>query len=158
MPAVRRGVLPTDGVRIASDRCWVFPAGRRQVWAAMADTGRYREWWPWLVAFEAPGLARGARWDCTVQPPVPYRLRFALDLTAVDPGESVAAEVSGDVVGTAGLTLADGPAGTTEVRLSSSLAPGNRALRVVAALALPLARFGHDWVLDTGARQFSEAL
>jgi hypothetical protein len=27
-------------------------------------------------------------------------------------------------------------------------------LKTVARLARPMAQFGHDWVLDTGARQF----
>ena len=38
--------------------------------------------------------------------------------------------------------------------LSSTLAPGNRLLRMMSRLAAPMARFGHDWVLDSGARQF----
>ena len=37
---------------------------------------------------------------------------------------------------------------------SVSLAPGNGALRVMSRFAGPLARVAHDWVLDTGARQF----
>ena len=31
---------------------------------------------------------------------------------------------------------------------------GNTALRLVSRFAGPVARFGHDWVLDSGARQF----
>ncbi len=38
--------------------------------------------------------------------------------------------------------------------LRSSLAPGNKALQLVSRFAGPVARFGHDWVLDSGARQF----
>ncbi len=38
--------------------------------------------------------------------------------------------------------------------LHSSLAPGNTALAIVSRFAAPIARFGHDWVLDSGARQF----
>ena len=38
--------------------------------------------------------------------------------------------------------------------LHSSLAPGNSALRLISRVAAPLARYGHDWVLDSGARQF----
>jgi hypothetical protein len=36
----------------------------------------------------------------------------------------------------------------------SHLEPGNSLLRAVARLAAPVVRYGHDWVLDTGARQF----
>jgi hypothetical protein len=38
--------------------------------------------------------------------------------------------------------------------LQSTLAPGNTALAVVSRFAAPVARFGHDWVLDSAARQF----
>ncbi len=38
--------------------------------------------------------------------------------------------------------------------LQSSLAPGNTTLQVASRFAAPIARFGHDWVLDSGARLF----
>ncbi len=57
------------------------------------------------------------------------------------------------MVGTATLELDDDDTGCI-ARLSSTLAPGNAALRLVSRLAAPVARFGHDWVLDSGARQF----
>ncbi len=61
--------------------------------------------------------------------------------------------MAGDVVGEARLEIRDHPQGC-EARLVSSLAPGNGLLKVVARMASPMVRFGHDWVLDTGARQF----
>ena len=48
----------------------------------------------------------------------------------------------------------DDAAGGCIATLHSSLAPGNTALRLVSRFAGPIARFGHDWVLDSGARQF----
>jgi hypothetical protein len=65
----------------------------------------------------------------------------------------VRAKVVGDVVGHATLTLDDTGTGCTAT-LDSSLAPGNTALRLVSRFAGPIARFGHDWVLDSGAHQF----
>jgi hypothetical protein len=44
--------------------------------------------------------------------------------------------------------------GGCEARLQSRLVPANQVLRAIATLARPVARFGHDWVLDTGLRQF----
>ncbi len=123
----------------------------------MSSVAAYRSWWPWLVGFDAEALRAGAVWQCVVQPPVPYRLRFSLTLHHVVPMTTVEAVVTGDVVGTALLQLADGDRPScTEVRLSSALSPGNRALRAVALMARPVARYGHDWVLDTGARQFGD--
>jgi uncharacterized protein YndB with AHSA1/START domain len=140
-------------VHITSDRRYRLPAPPEEVWAALSVPGDYPSWWPWLQRLEAPALAEGASWACQIQPPVPYPLRFTLVLTEVVPASRVAATLSGDVVGSARLTLDPAPGGTA-VRLTSALAPGSPALRAVALVARPLARFGHDWVLDTGARQF----
>ncbi len=140
-------------VRVRSDRWYDVPARRDDVWDAFARPGRFREWWPWLVAFDGDELAQGRRWACTVAPPLPYRVRFTLDLTLVDAPNAVEAAVDGDVVGDARLELTDAGTGS-RVHLVSDLAPGNAALQAFALLAQPLVRRGHDWVLDTGARQF----
>ena len=65
----------------------------------------------------------------------------------------VYARVLGDVVGDATLELEETDGGCVAC-LHSSLAPGNSALRLISRVAAPLARYGHDWVLDSGARQF----
>jgi hypothetical protein len=88
-----------------------------------------------------------------VQPPVPYLVRFRVVIDQVEPPSLVQAQVLGDVVGGATLTLEPETDGCVAV-LQSSLAPGNTALAVVSRFAAPLARFGHDWVLDSAARQF----
>jgi hypothetical protein len=41
------------------------------------------------------------------------------------------------------------------VHLVSELVPDNRLLRAAALVARPIVRFGHDWILDTGASQFA---
>jgi hypothetical protein len=106
-----------------------------------------------LRRFEGAALAAGEEWRCEVQPPVPYLVRFLVAIEDVEPAALVRAKVCGDVVGVSTLTLSDADAGCTAT-LDSSLAPGNRGLRLVSRFAAPIARFGHDWVLDSGARQF----
>lgn len=121
----------------------------------MARVDAYREWWPWLRDFEAAALTSGERWSAVVQPPLPYRLRFELRLHEVVAPRLVSAEVSGDIEGSARLEItptADG----SELHLVSELAPTNAVLRTVAQLASPMVRFGHEWVLDTGLRQFRD--
>jgi len=88
-----------------------------------------------------------------VQPPVPYLVRFGVTIGQVEEAALVRATVSGDVVGDATLTLNDADVGCAAT-LHSSLAPGNVALHLVSRVAWPVARFGHDWILDSGARQF----
>lgn len=151
------------GVEIRSERRYAFPVTPAELWAAMGRVDAYRQWWPWLHRFSTGraegGLVAGAVWQCEVHPPVPYSLTFAISLDEVVAAERVRATVTGDVVGCAEVDLwpvdAGDPAGCG-VRFTSRLSPGNRMLRAVAAVARPVARFGHDWVLDQGGRRFRE--
>ncbi len=138
---------------ITTAHAYELPMSRDGVWTLISDVSRYRAWWPWLRVFHATALAEGEEWRCEAQPPVPYPVRFRVGIESLEVPQLVRATVSGDVVGQAVLSLQDTERGCTAT-LKSSLAPGNTALRLVSRYAGPIARFGHDWVLDSGARQF----
>jgi uncharacterized protein YndB with AHSA1/START domain len=140
-------------VLLDSDRRYRFAVQPAALWSAIAETADYRRWWPWLTAFDANGLVAGDVWRCAVRPPLPYTLRFAIHLDEVVPETLVAARLSGDIAGTARLDVTPDGDGC-DVRLTSRLAPSSRAFGLLANLARPIVRRGHDWVLDTGARQF----
>jgi uncharacterized protein YndB with AHSA1/START domain len=143
---------------VESDRTYRFDADAATVWAAFADTTSYPRCWPWLRAFEASRLAPGEVWRCVVRPPLPYEVRFTLTLHEVVEGRSVAAALGGDLDGRARLDLRGDGEGRSVVRLRAAIEPTRRLLRTMAALAAPVARYGHDWILDTGARQYAAAL
>jgi hypothetical protein len=149
-------------MEIRSDRRYHFEVARARLWAEIADPDHYRSWWPWLRRFEADALTPGARWRCVIQPPLPYTLRVDVDIVDVLEGEAVAAEVSGDLSGRARISLSDGNGSSPDhhcvARVVSNLSPANRVLGAAAWLVSPAARWGHDWVLTTGARQLGEAL
>ena len=145
----------SSGGPVVSDRRYTFAVDPEQFWALIADVDSYRDWWPWLRSFDAKGLDRGERWQCTVQPPLPYRVRFTVTLDEIVPSRSISSTITGDIVGVARLDVAPRDDGC-EIRLRSELGPANRLLRLVAATARPLVGFGHNWVLDTGAQQFAE--
>ena len=138
---------------IATEHRYEFPVDRPAVWALISDVDAYQGWWPWLRRFEAGGLAAGEEWRCEVQPPLPYAVRFRVLVDQVEASLEVWARIEGDVVGTALLTLEEHHDGCV-AQLVSVLAPGTKILRIFSLLAPPVARFGHDWVLDSGARQF----
>jgi uncharacterized protein YndB with AHSA1/START domain len=149
------GTGPTSEIpgTITTVHQYELPLPREEVWGLISEVSQYRTWWPWLRMFDATALASGEEWRCEVQPPVPYLVRFRVTIEDVEPAVLVRAKVGGDVVGVAMLTFSDTDTGCTAT-LDSSLAPGNRALGLVSRFAGPIARFGHDWVLDSGARQF----
>jgi len=142
---------------IVSDRRFRFPVTVEQLWSQLGRVGEYPTWWPWLRSFDGRRLGPGESWRCSVQPPLPYAVRFRLTIDHVEPEREVVAHVDGDVSGTARIRLRALDHGC-ELHLSSALAPDRGALRAMAALARPLVRFGHDWVLDAGARQFATSL
>jgi uncharacterized protein YndB with AHSA1/START domain len=149
---VQRRAWQRGGVQVCSDRSFTFAVPPEVLWSVIADVGSYRRWWPWLRGFEAVGLVTGDVWRCEVSPPLPYVLSFTVTLDDVEAHRFVAATVRGDIEGSA--TLEVRPCGDgAEARLVSALAPRNPVLRAAAVVAGPLVRYGHDWVLDTGARQ-----
>ena len=123
------------------------------MWEGITRVSEFSSWWPWLRHFDGAELVTGSVWTCVVQPPLPYSLRFTVALDQVVAPSFVHATVAGDVAGTASLVLEEEGAGSLAV-FNSSLSPHQGVLRTVAALAPRVARYGHDWVLDTGARQF----
>ena len=139
---------------IPTDRTYRFAASPAELWATLGRIDDYRTWWPWLSSFDASGLHAGATWECIVQPPLPYSVSFILTVEEVVAERLVRARVSGDIVGSAELFIVGTDPGC-QVRLTANLAPGSLPLRAIATIARPLVRLGHDWVLDTGARQFS---
>lgn len=142
-------------MKIRSDRRHAFSVPPEELWEAMVRVDAYREWWPWLRSFDAIALATGEVWTAVVQPPLPYRLRFDIRLDEVEAPRVASAEVSGDIEGTARLEIEPTSHGS-ELHLVSELAPTNAVLRAVARVAHPMVRFGHEWVLDTGLRQFRD--
>jgi hypothetical protein len=143
------------GVHVGSDRRYRFDVDNETLWTAIEATGDYRNWWPWLRRLDAKGLIEGDTWKCVVQPPLPYALRFTVCLDRVVPGRLAVASIGGEIEGDARLEIDPEPDGDgCHARLVSHLSPVNGMLKSVARWARPLAQFGHDWVLDTGARQF----
>ena len=143
------------GVYVRSDRRYRFGVGPEELWSRFGQLDDYQGWWPWLRRFEAGGIGEGERWSCLVQPPLPYSLRFDLLFDEVVPARFAGARVEGDITGHARIDIEADDTGS-ELRLVSHLAPASPMLRVVSRLARPVATFGHDWVLDTGFRQFSD--
>jgi len=152
-PTVRQVPCEAGAVDVRSDRRYRFGVGPEALWSSFLQLDDYQRWWPWLRNFEGSAIASGERWSCVVQPPLPYSLRFDLLFDEVVAARSARARVVGDITGHARIDIEAIYMGS-ELRLVSHLTPASRMLRAIARVAGPVATFGHDWVLDTGFRQF----
>ena len=144
-----------DRGRLRTDRSYPLGEGLQEAWDALASVDDYRRWWPWLRRFDAARLAPGERWEARILVPMPWSLRFSLDLHDVEAPVRVAATITGDIEGEATVTLE--PVGDgAEIRLRSDLAPRHRLLRGVNRFVPVVSRRLHDHVVDRAFRQFAE--
>ena len=143
-----------DGGRLRTDRSYPLREPPERAWDALTRVDDYQRWWPWLRRFEARALAAGERWRAQIRIPMPWSLRFTIDIDAVDPPRRVDATLTGDIDGTATITLGwEGGGGA--IRLRSDLAPRHRLLRAVNRLTPALSRRLHDRVVDKAFREFA---
>lgn len=138
---------------VESDRHHHFPISPAVFWDVLDDLDAWSAWWPWLQGFEGDGLVTGGLLAGRVRPPLPYSLDVRIHIREATAPALVVASVSGDITGHARMEVSPEGDGC-DVRLRSSLGPSRPAMRLLARLAPGVARFGHEWVLDNGARQF----
>lgn len=125
-----------------------------EVWTAIGDVAAFRSWWPWLEEFDGTTLRVGETWRCAVRPPLPYRVAFQVHLEEIVVERAIVAAVYGDVCGSARVDIV--PLGSgSEIRLTAALSPASSSLRFVLRWMAPVARFGHDWVISSGLREFA---
>ncbi|MCU1369470.1 MAG: hypothetical protein JWO77_664 [Ilumatobacteraceae bacterium] len=149
-PAPRPG---SDARVMHSERRTFIEASPASVWAAILRVEDYQEWWSWLRAFDGHRLVAGDRWRCTVKPPLPYRVRFIIELHEVETASSVAATLDGDIAGSARIDLVPRRTGT-DLLLVADLHAVNPWLRRLERWAHPVAQSGHDHIIDSALQEF----
>jgi uncharacterized protein YndB with AHSA1/START domain len=141
-------------LRLHTERRYEMAVRPPDFWRAISKVERYRSWWPWLREFDGERLESGATWRCSIRAPLRYRVHFELTLEEVEPHNHVAARISGDVKGTAALRVRPNGQGS-HVQVVSTLVPSTVFLRTLATVLWPVARYGHNWILDTGMAQLA---
>jgi carbon monoxide dehydrogenase subunit G len=143
------------GSAFVYDKTFAFAVSRDALWAALTDTERFPEWWPWLKSFDATGkgLAPGTVARCAVRAPLPYTLEFAVRVDRVVARESIETVVSGDLDGPARLEV-DGDDGQSSARLTWSVELRLPFLSAASLVARPVLLWAHDRVVSSGVEQF----
>jgi hypothetical protein len=141
------------------DRRWTFAVPPDDLWETVSRTDEYPVWWSWLRDFDtdgaADGLHEGASARCVIRAPLPYALRFTVDVERVVAAELVETRITGDLEGPARLEIAPAGAGST-ARLAWSLQLRDPVLRRFAVVGRPAMAWAHDRVVEIGLRQFEQ--
>jgi hypothetical protein len=139
------------------DRSWHFTVHPDEFWATLAQTDRYREWWPWLREFTVDGagdaLVAGAVAHVVIQAPLPYQLRCTIRVDDAVVDQRLTTRVDGDLEGPARLELRAADGGT-EARLAWELELGNPLLRSLAIVGRSAMAWAHDRIVERGLAQF----
>jgi uncharacterized protein YndB with AHSA1/START domain len=140
------------------DRSWRFGVTPEDLWATLARTDRYREWWPWLREFTVDAdhdaaLTTGAIAQVVIQAPLPYQLHLTVRVVDAVTNERLVTEVDGDLAGPARLELSPTADGT-DARLVWALELRNPLLRSFAVVARPAMAWAHDRIVERGLEQF----
>ena len=139
------------------DRSWHFGVSPDELWSTLAQTDRYREWWPWLREFRVDGggeaLTVGAVAHVVIQAPLPYQLRCTIRVDHATVDQRLDTRVDGDLTGPARLELCPVEGGT-DARLAWELELRAPMLRSLARIARPAMAWAHDRIVERGLAQF----
>jgi hypothetical protein len=130
-----------------------------QVWAGLEHVDRFEEWWGWLrnLHLEGRGLRPGSVLTGMVSPPLPYRMWIRVVLEECVPPAVIGGAVHGDLEGRARLMFApDG--GGTRASVAWTIEMTQPSMRMVAQVAAPLLRWGHDRVVESTVAEFDRRL
>jgi uncharacterized protein YndB with AHSA1/START domain len=144
--------MPTP---FAFDRSWDFAVPPNELWATLARTDQYPNWWPWLREFQVTGdgLSSGSVAELVIQAPLPYQLHCTIEVVEADAPHVLAANVTGDLEGPARLELlpvADGAV----ARLAWTLEVRSSLLRPLAVVGRPVLAWAHDRIVERGLAEF----
>lgn len=136
-----------------------FAVPPAQLWSAIEHVDEFEHWWGWLgdLKTDGCGLQEGAVLRGTVAPPLPYRMRVAVELNRCVPERLIDASISGDLAGEAQLRMHPATEGTV-ADVAWSLEMLQLPMRVAARVAFPVLRWGHDRVVEATVSGFRRQL
>ncbi|WP_250490559.1 SRPBCC family protein [Caballeronia sp. INML2] len=140
---------------------WRIAAPLQSVWDAIHDPSAWPHWWACVErVIEVETGARdgvGALHRYTWKGRLPYRVRFDMRVTRVEPLMSLEGEASGDVEGS-GCWHFSSQNDVTIVRYEWRVRTGRGWMKLLAPIARPLFKWKHDYVMQRGAEALARRL
>lgn len=140
---------------------WQLDSAIERVWDAIVAVEAWPRWWRFVHAVEevekGGGDGLGALRNYTWSSKLPYRLSFAMRVTAVTPPTYLEGVAVGDLSGSGRWRLiADGS--TTRVRYDWTVLTTKRWMNALAPLLEPVFRWNHHQVMAEGGRGLARYL
>lgn len=140
---------------------WRIEAPLQQVWDAVHDPAAWPQWWACVErVIEVEAGAEdgvGALHRYTWNGRLPYRVRFDIRVTRVEPHHLLEGEASGDVEGIGRWRFSSG-ADITIVRYEWRVHTGRGWMNLLAPIARPFFKWNHDYVMQQGGEALARRL
>jgi uncharacterized protein YndB with AHSA1/START domain len=139
---------------------WIVPHPIESVFDLVGDPLAYPEWWSdvFISAEGDAGPPRvGNRTTVVARGFLPYRLRFSLETTAVEPPTRIRSRLVGDFEGSGEWRLQqDGEATVAELDWRPIV--NKTGVRQLTPVLRPLFRANHNWTMRRGQQRILERL
>jgi uncharacterized protein YndB with AHSA1/START domain len=144
---------------ITYQRGYGFDLAPDRLWDQITEIDQFEQWWPWLTDLwiEGDGLSTGSVLHGVVTPPLPYRMRLAVELVECQRPNAINARISGDLLGDARLRLKPEGDGTW-VEVAWTVEMRQPAMRLASRIGRPILQWGHDRVVETTVAGFRRRL
>lgn len=131
---------------------WRIPAVKDVVAAVLLSSQQWTDWWPGLKEVRQldDRLGVGARFICTWQAPLGYRLQVSIRLTEYQPNNYIAFDAGGDLQGQGKATLVSAGSGLTDLQIEWHVRSTKRWMNLFAPLLRPLFIRNHQALMRSG--------
>lgn len=142
---------------------WTMPASPERCWAMLDGLIRERAtWWPRvrierITADPDAAVRVGETLGLVVRSDIGYRLRMRLRVTAISPGESIAADSTGDLRGSGSVRLRR-RGGGTRIVIGWDVVTTRSWMNAAAPVLRPVFAAAHDRVMARGECALRAAL
>ena len=140
---------------------WRLDAPLPAIWTAITEVERWPQWWRGVEAVERlrAGDSRGigARHRYTWKSKLPYRLRFDMETTHIDPYRRLEGRAEGELAGSGCWTVGES-GGLCTVRYDWAVQTTRLWMNLLAPLARPVFAWNHDVVMAWGGEGLASLL
>jgi hypothetical protein len=141
---------------------WRFKSPLAPVWEMIYYSKRWPEWWKGVEAVELikEGAAEnhvGSLYRYTWKSKLPYKLKFDMELTRVEPMTMIEGVAVGELSGT-GIWQLSSQGDVTTARYDWKVRTTKRWMNLLTPIARPFFKWNHDVVMRWGAEGLAKTL
>jgi len=140
---------------------WLLAAPREQVWEAIYDQASWPQWWRGVEEAEevrpGDGDGVGAVARMAWKSLLPYRVRFEVTTTRVEPFHLMEGTAVGELAGVGRWRLYEQD-GATAVLYEWNVTTTRAWMNLLAPVARPVFEWNHDWVMKRGGEGIARLL